>query len=166
MAQCANHPNRETGVSCGRCGKPLCPDCVRHGPTGVRCAECLRLPRRAAGLATPEQIARGAAYALIVAIAGGLLLGSLHWVSLWLGALLGFGIGSAAHVGSGRHRDLSVQVVAAAVAALGIVIAAAMMIGIRGGHIGAGQVVAVLASRGFVLGFPAAIIAAIVRFRL
>jgi len=131
----------------------------------VRCAECLRLPRRAAGLATAEQIMRGAAYALIVAIAGGLLLGSLHWVSLWPGAILGFGIGSAAHVGSGRHRDLSVQVVAAAVAAVGIVIAAAMIIGVRGGHVGTEQVLAVLSSRGFVLGFPAAVIAAIARFR-
>lgn len=165
MAQCSNHPNRETGVSCGRCGKPLCPDCVRHGPTGVRCAECLRLPRRAAGLAAHQQIMRGAAYALIVAIGGGLLLGWLHWVSLWPGAILGFGIGSAAHVGSGRHRDLSVQVVAGAVAAAGIVIAAVIVISARGGHIGTEQVLAVLSSRGFVLGFLAAVIAAIARFR-
>lgn len=39
---CYRHPNRETYVSCGKCGKPLCPDCVNHGPVGVRCADCLR----------------------------------------------------------------------------------------------------------------------------
>lgn len=39
---CYRHPDRETWVSCGRCGKPLCPDCMRHGPVGVRCVECLR----------------------------------------------------------------------------------------------------------------------------
>ena len=42
---CYRHANRETRVSCGRCGKYLCPDCVRHGPVGVRCSDCLRTPR-------------------------------------------------------------------------------------------------------------------------
>jgi hypothetical protein len=131
----------------------------------VRCAECLRLPRRAAGLVTPRQIGRGAAYALIVAVAGGLLLGWLHWIGLWSGALLGFGIGSAAHVGSGRHRDLSLLVMAAAAAAAGIAIAGAVIIGAGKGHIGTEQVLAALESRGIVLGLLAAIAAAVIRFR-
>lgn len=42
---CYRHADRETRVSCGRCGKYLCPDCVQHGPVGVRCIDCLRGPR-------------------------------------------------------------------------------------------------------------------------
>ena len=42
---CYRHRDRETWVSCGRCGRPLCPDCVRHGPVGVRCDDCLRPAR-------------------------------------------------------------------------------------------------------------------------
>ncbi len=38
---CYRHPDRKTYVSCGRCGKPLCPDCMRFGPVGIRCDECL-----------------------------------------------------------------------------------------------------------------------------
>lgn len=38
---CYRHPDRKTYVSCGRCGKPLCPDCMRFGPVGIRCQECL-----------------------------------------------------------------------------------------------------------------------------
>ena len=38
---CYRHADRETRISCGRCGVPLCPDCVMHGPVGVRCRECL-----------------------------------------------------------------------------------------------------------------------------
>ncbi len=38
---CYRHPDRNTYVSCGRCGKPLCPDCMRFGPVGIRCQECL-----------------------------------------------------------------------------------------------------------------------------
>jgi len=25
MATCYRHPNRETGVSCSNCGRPICP---------------------------------------------------------------------------------------------------------------------------------------------
>ena len=28
MATCYRHPNRETGVSCSNCGRPICPDCM------------------------------------------------------------------------------------------------------------------------------------------
>ncbi|MHB0938346.1 MAG: hypothetical protein ACYC6A_18290 [Armatimonadota bacterium] len=47
---CFRHPDRETWVTCGRCGKSLCPDCMMHGPVGVRCRECL-LPQGKAGTA-------------------------------------------------------------------------------------------------------------------
>src|SRR5436190_23278775 len=40
MATCYRHPNRETGVSCSNCGKPICPDCMTPTPVGMRCPEC------------------------------------------------------------------------------------------------------------------------------
>jgi membrane associated rhomboid family serine protease len=42
MATCYRHPNRETGVSCSNCGKPICPDCMTTTPVGMRCPECAR----------------------------------------------------------------------------------------------------------------------------
>ncbi|MGN6664862.1 MAG: rhomboid family intramembrane serine protease [Solirubrobacterales bacterium] len=43
MAQtCYRHPNRETGVSCSSCGKPICPECMTPTPVGMRCPECAR----------------------------------------------------------------------------------------------------------------------------
>ena len=43
MAQtCYRHPNRETGVSCSNCGRPICPDCMTPTPVGMRCPECAR----------------------------------------------------------------------------------------------------------------------------
>lgn len=43
MAQtCYRHPNRETGVSCSACGRPICPDCMTPTPVGMRCPECAR----------------------------------------------------------------------------------------------------------------------------
>jgi membrane associated rhomboid family serine protease len=40
MAVCYRHPNRETGVSCSNCGRPICPDCMTSTQVGMRCPEC------------------------------------------------------------------------------------------------------------------------------
>jgi membrane associated rhomboid family serine protease len=42
MPACYRHPNRETGVSCSSCGRPICPDCMTPTPVGMRCPECSR----------------------------------------------------------------------------------------------------------------------------
>src|SRR5919108_2138603 len=39
---CYRHPDRETGVSCSSCGRPICPDCMTPTPVGMRCPECAR----------------------------------------------------------------------------------------------------------------------------
>src|SRR5437870_11540738 len=36
---CYRHPDRETGVSCSECGRPICPDCMVFAPVGIRCPE-------------------------------------------------------------------------------------------------------------------------------
>ena len=39
---CYRHPGRETYVSCSRCGRPACPDCLRSAAVGQHCVECVR----------------------------------------------------------------------------------------------------------------------------
>jgi membrane associated rhomboid family serine protease len=36
---CYRHPDRETGLSCTECGRPICTDCVTFAPVGLRCPE-------------------------------------------------------------------------------------------------------------------------------
>jgi membrane associated rhomboid family serine protease len=38
---CYRHPNRETYVSCVRCGRHACPDCMRSASVGQQCVECV-----------------------------------------------------------------------------------------------------------------------------
>ena len=38
---CYRHPGRETYVSCSRCGRPACPDCLRSAPVGQQCLDCI-----------------------------------------------------------------------------------------------------------------------------
>jgi len=40
MATCYRHPDRETGVACSNCGRPICPDCMTPTSVGMRCPEC------------------------------------------------------------------------------------------------------------------------------
>jgi membrane associated rhomboid family serine protease len=36
---CYRHPDRETGLACSDCGRPICPDCATFAPVGIRCPD-------------------------------------------------------------------------------------------------------------------------------
>lgn len=39
VATCYRHPDRETGLSCSECGRPICVDCMSVAPVGIRCPD-------------------------------------------------------------------------------------------------------------------------------
>jgi len=49
---CYRHPDRETGLSCSECGRPICTECMTVAPVGLRC------PDHAGGRATPVSFTR------------------------------------------------------------------------------------------------------------
>jgi len=43
---CERHPGRPAGARCGRCNRPMCPDCMVEAPVGWQCRECVRAGAR------------------------------------------------------------------------------------------------------------------------
>jgi membrane associated rhomboid family serine protease len=63
---CYRHPDRETGLSCSDCGRPICADCATFAPVGIRCPDHAGT-RRAAAATTrlrPRPVRRAPGVAL------------------------------------------------------------------------------------------------------
>ena len=54
MEVCYRHPDRETGVACSNCGRPICPDCMTSTSVGMRCPECARQRTKVKTMASVE----------------------------------------------------------------------------------------------------------------
>jgi membrane associated rhomboid family serine protease len=61
---CYRHPDRETGLSCSECGRPVCADCATFAPVGIRCPEHAGARRGPATRLKPKPVRRAPGVAL------------------------------------------------------------------------------------------------------
>jgi hypothetical protein len=110
---CHWHSDRETGLHCSNCGKPMCVECMRQHPVGVRCKECSRQNVLPTYQISTSYYARGIAAALGLGLAGAIglsvLLALFPTVGFFffilmggLGYVIGEGLGRAVNYRRGR----------------------------------------------------------------
>jgi membrane associated rhomboid family serine protease len=61
---CYRHPDRETGLSCSDCGRPICADCATFAPVGIRCPDHAGVRRGPTTRLKPPPVRRASGIAL------------------------------------------------------------------------------------------------------
>ncbi len=93
---CVNHPDRETGLRCHRCDKPICYQCAFKTPVGQICPDCRKAAQARYYNGTSSDVAIGTVIALVL----GLGVGALSYLFLgripWIGFIIAFFAGPAA----------------------------------------------------------------------
>ena len=126
---CATHPNVETGLACGRCGRFICPRCMVQTPVGSRCGDCARVRKSPVFDVSGKQylLASVAAVGLggVLGVVGAVLRLEIGWFLFltWiLAAGVGYLVGEAVSRAANRKRGLGLSLIAAT----GVVIAFAV----------------------------------------
>jgi len=161
--QCATHPNVETELACGKCGKPICPRCLVYAPVGTRCRECANLRKlpqynisagyllRAVGAALVSGAVLGAVWGFLLGFSGGLF-------GLMAGLGVGYCVGEAVSVATNRKVGTPLQAIAVAGVILAFVLRDAILLSqLRNFNVNLGDLL-----RNDTYGWIATIVAAVV----
>ena len=105
---CENHPSRETGLRCNRCGKPICVSCAVPTPVGYRCKECVRGQQEIFETATNLQLGLAFGISAIGAAVATSLLTFLGFFGLILAPIAGGGLAEIVRrsMRGGRSRNV------------------------------------------------------------
>lgn len=126
--QCAAHPKVETNLTCGKCGKAICPRCMVQTDVGVRCVQCAGLKK----LPTFKLTGTDYAKAILVGLGIAIVAGAFWFVirlfipyvlfNLLIAAGVGYGIGELTSLSINRKRGRSLKIIAAICMVLAFVI--------------------------------------------
>ncbi len=117
--KCAAHPDVETNLRCGKCGKPICPKCMVQTPVGARCPECAQLYKLPTYRVSSQYYLRAIGTGLGMAIACGIVWGVVRGVvpffflNLVLAAGTGYAIGEVISLSVNRKRGTGLAIIAA-----------------------------------------------------
>jgi membrane associated rhomboid family serine protease len=82
---CYRHPDRETWISCQRCGKPICPQCQTQAAVGVQCPDCVREGHASMAPRTPGWVQAlrpsGASVVTYTLIGLNIVIYALQWIT-------------------------------------------------------------------------------------
>jgi hypothetical protein len=113
MSRCAKHPNVETALRCSRCEKYICPKCAIATTVGYRCRECA-LEKSVTHTVPPHLSAAGSITGFVCGAAASLLVPVvIGYFVIFLGAVVGRGVGELVYRVMGRRSSVLVGAVTA-----------------------------------------------------
>ena len=116
--KCATHPDVETNLRCGKCGKPICPKCMVQTPVGARCPECAKLYKLPTYRVSARYYLRASGTALGMSIVSGIGWGLINglvpffYLNLLLAAGAGYAIGEVISLSVNRKRGRGLATIA------------------------------------------------------
>ncbi|MDW8368253.1 MAG: hypothetical protein RMK49_20615 [Abditibacteriales bacterium] len=115
---CANHPTVSTAVTCGKCGKPICPRCMVDTPVGQRCRAC-GLQRSPIYQVPLRLMLVGMAVGIGGGIIGGMIGARLQFFVLFLAPVIGGCVGECVSRAIKRKHSHALALVTAIAIGLG-----------------------------------------------
>ena len=115
--KCTYHPDVETNLQCGKCGKPICPKDMVQTLVGLRCRECARLYKLPTyQLSTKyyvRAIAAGAGMALLSGFLWGIVIRFLpfFYFNFLLAPLVGYTIAEVVGLAVNRKRGVILAII-------------------------------------------------------
>ncbi len=126
---CHWHPDVETALSCSRCGKSVCTQCMVQANVGIRCKECGKAVRMPTFDVSRGYYARAVGVGLAVAVGGGLLWGVFNVVFRGIPFLpslvamgIGYGVGELISLAVNKKRGNGLAWIAGSSVALAFLI--------------------------------------------
>jgi hypothetical protein len=137
IPHCYWHPEVETRLSCSRCGKNVCTQCMVQAPVGIRCRECGRAVRPPTFEVRPTFYAKAIAVGAAIAIGGVLLWAiidlifrGIPYVSSLVAIAVGYAAGELISLSVNRKRGVGLAWIA------GGAVVIAFLISLRQGYVG------------------------------
>lgn len=124
--RCAKHPDVETNLTCGKCGKPICPKCLVQTPVGMRCSECAELKSLPTYQLSTGYYLRAIGAGIGIALACGFVwlgiyqipLPFIFFFRLFVAAGAGYAVGEVISLSVNRKRGTGLAIIGGVSAAL------------------------------------------------
>ena len=116
--KCAYHPDVETNLRCGKCGKPICPKDMVQTPVGARCPDCAKLYKLPTFQISTKYYLRAIGAGVGTAIICGAIWGVIgmfipfFYLNLLIAAGVGYAIGEVISRSVNRKRGKGLAVIA------------------------------------------------------
>lgn len=129
--RCAQHPNVETYLRCGRCDTPICPRCLIQTPVGAKCRGCAGVRPHPVYQVGRVHLLRGVAAGLGVGLLAGIAVNFTLFAAWITVPLLGFAVGEVVSRAANRKRGISLALAAAAITLVSLAVGTILYLVLR-----------------------------------